>query len=36
VLGVVIGVTAGLGAVVFYEALRAATHLFLEAARIGK
>jgi CIC family chloride channel protein len=29
VLGVVIGVTAGLGAVVFYEALRAATHLFL-------
>ena len=30
VLGAVIGVTAGLGAVVFYEALRAATHLFLE------
>ena len=29
VLGVVIGVTAGLGAVVFYEALRATTHLFL-------
>jgi H+/Cl- antiporter ClcA/CBS domain-containing protein len=29
VLGAVIGVTAGLGAVVFYEALRAATHLFL-------
>ena len=29
VLGVVIGITAGLGAVVFYEALRAATHLFL-------
>ena len=29
VLGIVIGVTAGLGAVVFYEALRAATHLFL-------
>lgn len=29
VLGVVIGVTAGLGAVVFYEALREATHLFL-------
>ena len=29
VLGVVIGVSAGLGAVVFYEALRAATHLFL-------
>jgi CIC family chloride channel protein len=29
VLGVVIGVTAGLGAVVFYEALRVATHLFL-------
>ena len=29
VLGVVIGVAAGLGAVVFYEALRAATHLFL-------
>ncbi len=28
-LGVVIGVSAGLGAVVFYEALRAATHLFL-------
>ncbi len=29
VLGVVIGVIAGLGAVVFYEALKAATHLFL-------
>ena len=29
VLGVVIGVTAGLGAVIFYEALRATTHLFL-------
>jgi H+/Cl- antiporter ClcA len=29
VLGIVIGVTAGLGAVVFYEALREATHLFL-------
>ncbi|MFZ2056112.1 MAG: chloride channel protein [Acidimicrobiales bacterium] len=29
VLGVVIGVTAGLGAVVFYEALRATTHLLL-------
>jgi H+/Cl- antiporter ClcA/CBS domain-containing protein len=29
VLGVVVGITAGLGAVVFYEALRAATHLFL-------
>ena len=29
VLGVVIGITAGLGAVVFYEALRATTHLFL-------
>ena len=29
VLGVVIGVTAGIGAVVFYEALRATTHLFL-------
>lgn len=28
-LGVAIGVIAGLGAVVFYEALRAATHLFL-------
>ena len=28
-LGAIIGVTAGLGAVVFYEALRAATHLFL-------
>ncbi|MFZ0170930.1 MAG: chloride channel protein [Acidimicrobiales bacterium] len=29
VLGALIGITAGLGAVVFYEALRAATHLFL-------
>jgi len=29
VLGTIIGITAGLGAVVFYEALRATTHLFL-------
>src|SRR5690242_15332020 len=29
VLGVLIGVTAGCGAIVFYEALQAATHLFL-------
>jgi H+/Cl- antiporter ClcA/CBS domain-containing protein len=29
VLGALIGIIAGLGAVVFYEALRAATHLFL-------
>ncbi len=29
VLGLVIGVTAGLGAIVFFEALKATTHLFL-------
>ena len=34
VLGTVIGVTAGLGAVIFYEALRAATHLFLGDRRL--
>ena len=29
ILGVLIGIMAGLGAIVFYEALEAATHLFL-------
>lgn len=33
ILGIVIGIAAGLGAVVFYEALRLATYLFLD--RIG-